>query len=483
MIISKLLKKYREASTTFKATIWYTICNMLQKIAAFLIIPFLTRMLTTSDYGLYSVFLSWVDIIEILATMRIYSNGYVAGLIRNTDDKDRYTCSIQFISVVSIAICFTIFCIFSKQISELIQIERKYIYIMFLSFFATSSVGIWSSRQRVNNQYKLMVVVTLLYSVFAPILSIIGAYLLPNRLEAVIVVRVIAQFTISLPFFAMNIVGTKKGIALKYCKEALAYNIPLIPYYLSMVVLNSSDRIMIKRIVGEAEAGIYSVAYSLSMAVFVFVGALNLSLQPWIFNKLKSDSANGAYKTVNFATLIVAVLDMCVLIISPELIKMVASERYIEAIWTMPPIICSLLVIFIYQQFLNINFYFGENKTVFMASMIAAGFNLLLNTIFIHLYGYIAAGYTTLISYLVIALLYYFSMKRISNIKGINYKEYFDIPFIVGTVVLFGCLTVIITLLYPYPFIRYIFVISIIVVIILMRKHFFAFLENTGLFK
>ncbi len=106
------IKKYRGASVTFKATIWYTVCNMLQKIAAFLIIPFLTRMLSISEYGLYSVFLSWMDIIEIIATMKIYGNGYVAGLVRYSDDQDRYTCSIQFVSVVAILINFVFFSFF-----------------------------------------------------------------------------------------------------------------------------------------------------------------------------------------------------------------------------------------------------------------------------------------------------------------------------------------------------------------------------------
>ena len=108
-----LLRWYRNSSVTFKATIWYTVCNMLQKIAAFLVIPFLTRLLSTADYGLYTVYLSWVDIIEIFATMRIYSNGYVAGLVKYSGDQEKYTCSIQFISLLSTMTCFGIFCLFS----------------------------------------------------------------------------------------------------------------------------------------------------------------------------------------------------------------------------------------------------------------------------------------------------------------------------------------------------------------------------------
>lgn len=478
-----LVQRYRESSVTFKATIWYTICNMLQKIAAFLIIPFLTRMLSTADYGLYSVFLSWVDIIEILATMRIYSNGYVAGLVKNSDDQDKYTCSIQFMSIVTTAVCFGIFVVFSNQISRLIKIQKIFIYYMFFSFFATSSVGIWSSRQRVNNKYKLMVIVTLLYSVLAPIASIVGAYISSDRLSTVIEVRVLAQFIIAIPFFLMNLFGRNKAVVWRYCKEALVYNIPLIPYYLSMVLLNSSDRIMIKSIVGETEAGIYSVAYSLSMAIFVFVGALNLSLQPWIFNKLKNNSPDGANKVVGMATCFIATLNMGVLIISPELIRIVASNKYADAIWTMPPIICSLLVIFIYQQLLNIHFYFGENRIVFIASIITAALNLGLNYVFIHMFGYIAAGYTTLACYFVIMLLYYVTMKSIARRKDVDYREYFNIPLMFGMVIIFACLTIFVALLYPYPLIRYAIVVAGCILCLIFKKSIMSLIKKTGVIK
>lgn len=478
-----LIHKYKTISITAKATIWYIVCNMLQKIAAFLIIPFLARMLSISDYGLYSVFLSWADIFEIFATMRIYSNGYVAGLVKNGDDQDKYTCSIQFTSIVTTVICMLFFSVFSDQISSLIQIQKSFVYYMFLSFFATSGIGIWSSRQRVNNKYKLMVLVTLLYSVLAPVSSVMGAYLATDKLDAVIVVRVVAQFIISVPFLAMNLFGSKKAIVIEYCKDALSYNLPLIPYYLSMVVLNSSDRIMIKNIVGDSEAGIYSVAYSLSMTVFVFVGALNLSLQPWIFNKLKTNQANGANKVISLSTCLIALLNVCVLTVSPELIRIVASEKYSDAIWTMPPITCSLLAIFIYQQILNIYFYYGENKIIFVASIIAAGLNLVLNYVFIHMFGYIAAGYTTLASYLIIFILYIITMRRIARKNNLDYREYYNIPHMVGILIAQGGAAAIIAFLYPYPIIRYAVVLLIVTLAILFRKRIIGLAKKAGMMR
>lgn len=480
---NSFLIKYKNLSITFKATIWYAICNMLQKLAAFLIIPFLTRMLTIEDYGLYTVFLSWLEIFEIIATMRIYSNGYVAGLVKNSDDQQRYTCSIQFICVVVISIFFAVFYVLSPLISEKIEIEPPYIFLMFLSYYATASIGIWSARQRVNNRYKMMVLVTLVYSVLAPICSIAAAAVSSQKLQAAIGVRVLVQFIVALPFFVSNSLGKHKTIVWKYCKEALKYNIPLIPYYLSMVILNSSDRIMIQRIVGESEAAVYGVAYSLSMAVFVFSGALNLSLQPWIFGQLKKKSDTDSSLTINIATGFVTLMNFFLLVTAPELIVIVASQKYYEAVWTMPPIIISLLVMFIYQQFLNVHFYFGKNKVIFAASIIAGGMNLILNFIFINLFGYIAAGYTTLASYSIIAFLYYITMKRTCESTGVDYTKYFNMRYIAGDVVGFIVTAFIVMLLYPYPFIRYGIVFVIMIICFIKRKTVIEFCRKSGLMK
>ena len=478
MRVYGLLHKYKNAPITLKATIWYTICNMLQKIAAFLIIPFLTRILTTADYGYYTVFLSWLEIIEIFATMRMYSNGYVAGLIKYSEEEESYTCSVQFVTLITIVLCFAIFYSFADQVSNFLQIENKLICYMFFSFFATSSVGIWSSRQRVKNRYIMMVLITFFYSVLAPIASIIGAYLSDDKLEKVIEIRILTQFIISIPFFLMNILGRNKSVVWKYCKGALAYNIPLVPYYLSMVVLNSSDRIMIKNIVGEAEAGIYGVAYSLSMVTSVFVGAVNLSLQPWVFNKLRANTPGNASRVMGCITCFIALMNLCVLVISPELIRIIASEKYVDAVWVMPPIVCSSLIMFIYQQFLNIHFYFVKTNIVFIASIIAAVSNIVLNYVFINLVGYIAAGYTTLISYFLIMIMYYLTMKKIAANESVDYRKYFNIPLIIGVMFIFACITVSITILYPYPGIRYIMIIVASFVLFFCRKKFFSLVRN-----
>lgn len=82
LFLKKIIKKYRDMSVEMKAASWYAVGNIIQKIAPWLVMIILTHYLATEEYGIYSIFMSWLEIFEIIITLRIYSNGYVAGLVR-----------------------------------------------------------------------------------------------------------------------------------------------------------------------------------------------------------------------------------------------------------------------------------------------------------------------------------------------------------------------------------------------------------------
>ena len=118
----KLLKKYNSASEEMKAAIWYTISNMCQKIAPWLIMFILTHRLSTKDYGVYTIFMSWTEILEIIVTLRIYSNGYVAGLVKENEQKDSYTSTLQKLSYILISFWLVAYILFGKYFNNVLNL-------------------------------------------------------------------------------------------------------------------------------------------------------------------------------------------------------------------------------------------------------------------------------------------------------------------------------------------------------------------------
>ena len=74
LFLKKIIKKYRDMSVEMKAASWYAVGNIIQKIAPWLVMIILTHYLATEEYGIYSIFMSWLEIFEIIITLRIYSN-------------------------------------------------------------------------------------------------------------------------------------------------------------------------------------------------------------------------------------------------------------------------------------------------------------------------------------------------------------------------------------------------------------------------
>ena len=109
--------------------------------------------------------------------------------------------------------------------------------------------------------------------------------------------------------FVQIIIG-KIFYSKKYWKYAILFNLPLIPHYLSQIVLNSADRIMISSMVGESEAGIYSLAYSLSSIMTLFNTALMQTLNPWIYKKIKEQDIKSIAPIAYLSLIIIAFVNL-----------------------------------------------------------------------------------------------------------------------------------------------------------------------------
>ncbi|MBR2569529.1 MAG: hypothetical protein IKE34_10145, partial [Paenibacillus sp.] len=74
----------------------------------------------------------------------------------------------------------------------------------------------------------------------------------------------------------------------QYIKKGSVLYIPLIPHYLSQHVLASADRMMISAMIGNREAGIYGVTYSVGSLMNIFWTAVNNTIIPLFYEGFRS---------------------------------------------------------------------------------------------------------------------------------------------------------------------------------------------------
>jgi O-antigen/teichoic acid export membrane protein len=142
------------------------------------------------------------------------------------------------------------------------------------------------------------------------------------------------------------------------------------------------------------------------------------------------------------------------MLISPEMVLIFGSPKYREAVYVIPPVAASVFFIFIYNILSMPQFYYEKTQFLMAASMAAAGANVVLNFIFIRLFGYIAAGYTTLACYMLYSVGHYIVSKQILVNEGIQ-ENLMNPGFLLACSVFLIGASIICNLIFPYRILRY----------------------------
>lgn len=467
--MSGLRQKYNDIPVPARASLWYTICSVFQKGIAFIVIPIYTRVLTTGEYGQYSVFQSWLGIIIIFATLNLYCGVFTKAMVDYPEDRDRYISCMQGLSTVITTIVFGIYCVAQAFWNRVFEMETTTMVIMFVYFIFYPAFSFWTVRQRVELKYQKMVFVTVIVSIATPVISLLLLFCTPLRANAVIWGYMFVQILVGAFFYFYHFYKCKAFFIKAYWLHGLRFNIPLIPHYLSLIVLGQSDRIMISEFCGSDKAGIYNLAYQVSMMMNVVIGAINNSLVPWIYEKLKVRKFDELKSVSNKLCILVGVMSLGIIMIAPEVIRILGTQEYYQAIWVIPAVALSVYYSFCYGLFSAVEFYFGSTQLVMIASTVGAVINIILNWIFIPIYGFIAAGYTTLFCYLLFMLMHYLFMLVICK-KKITSTAVFDSRFIFASCLVITSLAAGCLILYNYSFVRYLTLIMVAIVLLIKRK-------------
>lgn len=105
-----------------------------------------------------------------------------------------------------------------------------------------------------------------------------------------------------------------------------------------------------------------------------------------------------------------------------------------------------------------------------LASIFGAVLNIILNYIFINIFGYFAAGYTTLFCYIIYAIMHYMFMKKICRENLENAKIY-EGKIIFGMAIVFCLVGILFLISYRNIILRAMLIVIVFVVIFVKRKY------------
>lgn len=383
-----------------KAGTFYFIGNVFNKGIAFFTVPVFTRILSTSDYGIVTTYNSWIGILSMIMGFALHMSVRMAAIDYKEKLDDFMSSIILFICLSSLGSIAIV-----TSIMKLFHVNTSIVLVLICMFqaSATATIEDYSSYLMMQYRYKARTAFMILPNLMSVMASIFTITIILN--DNLYLGRIVPTAAIITLFGAIVVVLVmKKGkfrINKEYIKYAMAISAPLILHGIALNILSQSDRIMITSLADAAQTGIYSLIYNFSMIATVITTTLEGIWVPWFINKLKVGSRDEikivARDYIHFMTYAMVSL----ILVAPEVVKILANRNYWEGISIIPPVVLSNFVIFAYSLYVNIEHYYKKTPYITCNTVIAAVSNIILNFIFIPRYGYVAAAYTTLASYII----------------------------------------------------------------------------------
>ena len=234
---------------------------------------------------------------------------------------------------------------------------------------------------------------------------------------------------------------------------------------------------MISKMVGNSAVGVYSTLYTVSSLSLMVWTAINASFEPYLYQNMENPKSK--IKKLSMSMLgMYSLVAILLVYLAPEIVRILATKEYYKGIYIMPPIAGGVYFIAVSNLYSDILVYLKKTKMVMISSAIAAALNVVLNYIMINAYGYMAAAYTTLISYIVMALLLSIWANR-------EFKKYItEIDFVYDNklISMISILTLVISLfailIYNYAIVRYAIAMCVFVATALYGVYYLKGNEN-----
>jgi len=399
-------------------TISYGVGKAAEALAAIILIPILTRMLSPAELGLWDISMTFMVLTATVASLGL--EPALAAFYFHTQHLDERkaiaSSAVQLRLISSLLIAAAVFA-GAPAISKIIfatgahaGLVRLVAGILFCFLFTSIIKQLFRmdfspakfNIVAVGNSILYIILAALLVGTMGVSGVLFGA--LGAGICFVLVGSLLARGLLSFHFSTFELKGM------------LAFGIPLLPSLLAYWVIDFSDRYFLTHMASLEQVGIYSVGAKISSIVILFVTSFQMAWAPVALSIQHQPDARKKYaQGMTFFLVASLAAAAAVAIFGKFILVILAQPKYYEAHKVVPPLVLATTA---YGAFLIMNIsLILTKKTVYTSIAIGAGalLNLLLNFLLIPKFQMMGAAVATLISYLAAgSLLYLFAQRQYS---------------------------------------------------------------------
>ncbi len=404
------VKNHQGLRRYFFNTLWMFADQILRLVAGVLVGIWVARYLGPAQFGIFNYAIAFVAILAVIAKMGL-DNLVVKGIVNESERSDYYIGTAfwlkMFGSVVTILITILILFLSEEQ-------DQTKTFILILTagliFQSFEAIEFYFQAKVLSKFMSISKTMQLIISCIAKL------YLIYIKADLIyfVAVQFLDQVTLGLTGFVVFRIHSK-GVRFLHCfsptiaKDLLKNAWPLIFGSIAIMVYMRVDQIMIMKMIGETEMGLYSAAVRLSEAWYFVPVVITNSLLPAILNAKRLDEAEYIRRLQQLFKLMVVLsvaVALPITLLSEWLITLLYGEAYRDG-----SVVLSIHIwagLFTSLGVASSGWFISENLLKFslIKTLIGVLMNVILNYILIPKFGIVGVAVATIISQACVSFLF-----------------------------------------------------------------------------
>ena len=406
----------------FGQTAIYGFGTVVPRLLNYLLLtPFFTRVFELKEYGVITELYAYVVFLMIILTYGM-ETGFFRFAQTQKDDKKVFSTSLIFIFVSS-SFFIVLSSIMSQPVSRVLGYEEHPEYIMWIGIIVgvDAFTAIPFARLRRENRAAKFASIKIASVVLNIGLNFLFLLLLPS-LEAsgsktwmmkfynpeigvgYVFISNAASSIFSLILLSGTIISVKPAFDRRLWKNMIGYSFPLLIAGLAGTVNEALDRILLKHLLQDpdsslAQLGIYGANYKIAVLMTLFIQMFRYASEPFYFGNADKANAGIIFAQVMKYFIIASLLIFIVVNLFMDLFKHFIGSDFHEGLHIVPVILFANLLLGI---FFNLSIWYKLNnltKYGALITIIGALITVLVNWIFIPVYGYNASAWAHVACY------------------------------------------------------------------------------------
>ncbi|MBM7606289.1 O-antigen/teichoic acid export membrane protein [Metabacillus crassostreae] len=387
-----------------------------------LLVPLYTFYLSQSEYGLIDVIQVTINLIVPIVSLSIFE----AVLRFVMDKKDISSIFTNCFFITCISSLFTIF-VFTILyfIGDYNHNILPYVCIVIvLQLFQL----LYSQFIRGIGKVSLFAFNGLLIALTTALMSLVFIVWLNQGIEGYLL-SIIIGLSVSVIYINLRVNTFKfikfSSLSLNISRNLLSYSLPLMPNSIMWWIINASSRYFILIFAGPAHNGLFAVASKIPSLLSIFN---SIFFKAWQLSAIEEyDSKDKAIfysRIFNFLQQFLFIVTAAIVLFLKFIFEYALESNFFTA-WKYVPFLLIAVLFSCFSSFLGTNYIASkETSGVFKTSLIGGITNLVLNMITIPIFGAIGASFSSMISFLVMAIIRWHDTKKYIIIKY-NYRNLF----------------------------------------------------------